>query len=120
MNFDQLIRLIPPGTAIPKPAAKGNFIVKGVGIRRGEEAIVYFIPNNKSPEKPYEKGITKTEFETALAELNLNGEISRKWFSDTFPRSNKEGPCNFTTLGGFLILLNLAQYCGSGLYKRLG
>ena len=46
---------VPPGKVIPKPEAKGNFVMKGWGRRRGESALVYQIPNHREPGKPFEK-----------------------------------------------------------------
>ena len=56
-------------TVIPKPENKEDFIVKGWGNRRGEDALIYYIPNNKSPSKPYQKGITVSKFEKAYDEI---------------------------------------------------
>src|SRR5262245_13586627 len=71
---------VTPGQAIPKPAAKSDFTVKGWGQRRGEEALIYLIPNHGNPERPYQKGITCGEFERAYQELQRSGELSRNWF----------------------------------------
>jgi len=61
--LENIFTNITVGTVIPKPDAKKDFIVKGWGKRRGEDALIYFIPNHKNPDKPYQKGITKSEFE---------------------------------------------------------
>jgi hypothetical protein len=58
----QKIKTIKPGTIIPKPEAKKDFIVKGWGTRRGEPALIYLIPNHNYPDKPFQKGITISEF----------------------------------------------------------
>lgn len=50
------------GSEIPKPEAKDVFRIKGLGIRRGESALVYTIPSHTG-KKPYEKGIALSEFE---------------------------------------------------------
>jgi hypothetical protein len=47
-----------PGTKIPKPESQADFVVTGWGVRRNERALVYAIPNHKTPTKPYRKGIT--------------------------------------------------------------
>ena len=61
--LENILTNIKVGTVIPKPDAKKDFIVKGWGKRRKEDALIYFIPNHKNPNKPYQKGITKSEFE---------------------------------------------------------
>jgi hypothetical protein len=106
----QLIeRSIRPGEVIPKPQAKGNFIVKGWGIRRGERAFIYTIPNRKNPSKPYQKGITVSEWALAHDHLRSSGDFSHKWFDEFMPLCAKEGDCNFTTIGGVFELLGLAE-----------
>jgi hypothetical protein len=71
---------IETGVVIPKPKASADFKVKGWGTRRGERALIYQIPNHKTPGKPYQKGITVSEFEAAYRELQSSGEITRTWF----------------------------------------
>mgnify|MGYP005844138407 CR=1 FL=1 len=107
---------ILPGTVIPKPAAKADFVVKGWGIRRGESALIYQIPNHRNPERPYEKGITEAEFVQAHEELAREGVLTREWFHKTLPACAREGSCNFTTLGGILELLGKVRYVEPGVY----
>ncbi len=116
MIADQLAR-IEPGTVIPKPRAKGEFVVKGWGTRRGERALIYRIPNNKNPGRPYEKGITVSEFEQAYEKIMTSGEFSSRWFNENMNECSKEGSCNFTTIGGIFQLLGLAGY-NLGVYMR--
>jgi hypothetical protein len=59
---DRIRKSAPPGTVIPKPEATASFVVKGWGKRRGENALVYRIHNHQQPGRPYEKGITVSEF----------------------------------------------------------
>jgi hypothetical protein len=108
---------IKPKDVIPKPQAKGNFIVKGWGIRRGERALIYTIPNRKDQEKPYQKGITISEWALAYDRLRSSGDFSREWFNQFMPQCAKEGGCNFTTIGGVFELLGLAHY-SRGIYAR--
>ncbi|NTU44156.1 MAG: hypothetical protein HGA99_01360 [Chlorobiaceae bacterium] len=107
------------GTIIPKPAAKAPFLVKGWGIRREEQALIYKIPNHKKPEKPYEKGITVSEFEKAYQEIQRTGFFTRKWFDRTLSKCSQEGGCNFTTIGGIFQLLGIATYSKRGVYTIL-
>src|SRR6266516_1762527 len=91
------LQRLSPGTVIPKPEAKGEFIIKGWGKRRGQPALVYFIPNHANLEQPHEKGVNKLEWEQAYRQLLDGGEFTRKWFDVHMLRCSKEGSCNFTT-----------------------
>lgn len=119
MVFRRVLRIAPAGTVIPKPAARGDYRVKGVGMRRGERALIYSVPNHKNPQKPYEKGITCGEFERAYDELVASGELTRQWFNQHLPECSAEGGCNFTTIGGLLVLLGEAVYEKQGVYRRV-
>ena len=118
MVFGRILRVAPPGTVIPKPKAKSDFIVKGLGKRRGEQAIVYVIPSHTNPPKPHEKGVTVSEVERAYREFVASGEFTRQWFVRNLPRCYAEGDCNFTTTGGLFVLLGEAEYAGRGVYRR--
>lgn len=100
---------ITAGTVIPKPEARGDFVVKGWGTRRGEAALIYTIPNRRGG-KPSEKGITVSEFESAWRRLASTGELTHRWFDETLQACAREGSCNFTTLGGLFVLLGYARY----------
>ncbi len=118
MIFEHMLRIAPPGTVIPKPEAKGEFRVKGLGMRRGEKAIINTIPNHQRPERPYEKGINISEFEAACKQLMTAGALTRQWFKDNLPGCESEGSCNFTTVGGLFVLLGKAKYAERGIYAR--
>ncbi len=91
---------VAPGTIIPKPQARGDFLVKGWGMRRGQRALIYTIPNHNNPAKPHQKGITILEWQQAFEQLMTTGELSHSWFKASMPGCYKEGSCNFTTIGG--------------------
>lgn len=110
------IRALREGTIIPKPKAKSEFKIKAWGTRRGEPALVYLIPNHTNPQSPYEKGVTVSEFERAYFEFVINGYLTRKWFNLTLAECAKEGPCNYTTIGGIFELLGMVRYGGHGRY----
>ena len=110
---------IIPGTVIPKPQAQADFIVKGWGVRRGERALVYNIPNHKTPTKPHQKGVTVSEWVQAFEHLTNAGDFSRSWFERSMPACQKEGDCNFTTIGGIFELLGYAAY-DRGTYRYVG
>jgi len=109
---------LPGGTVIPKPEAKGDFIIKGWGMRRGERALIYTIPNHKNSSKPHQKGITRSEWERAFERLQGTGEFTHLWFNTALPACAKEGSCNFTTIGGVFQLLGLAAYKRRGIYSK--
>ena len=108
---------ILPKTSIPKPKARGDFLVKGWGKRRGENALIYTIPNHNTPSKPYEKGITVSEWEQAYVHISSGADFTRVWFNQNMPHCATEGGCNFTTIGGVFVLLNLAVYKEQGVYS---
>ena len=111
------IRSLEFGSVIPKPAATADFKIKCWGKRRGEIALIYFIPNHKSPSKPLSKGITISEFQHAYDEITKNGKLTRAWFNSFLPACAKEGGCNFTSIGGIFVLLGIAKYEGHGVYS---
>jgi hypothetical protein len=117
--FDEILRVMPKGTIIPKPRSMRKYIIKGLGTRRGEKALIYTILNRNNPHKPYEKGVTVSELEQCYARLIVSGAFTRQWFTKTLPQCNAEGSCNFTTIGGLFVLLGKAAYEGAGTYRRL-
>lgn len=118
MNLlDRITDKILPGSVIPKPEGKADFRVKGLGKRRNERALIYTIPNHNTVDKPYEKGISASEWEAAYGQLNSAGELSRKWFNENLSACAQEGGCNFTTIGGIFELLGIARYDSRGLYR---
>jgi hypothetical protein len=119
MLLERILKVAPPDTIIPKPKAKGDFIVKGQGIRRGKPAVIYTIPNHKRPNKPYEKGINAAELEAAHNQLLSSGSLTRQWFKKELPKCDYEGKCNFTTVGGLFVLLGEAVYANRGTYQKV-
>lgn len=109
---------ILPGTIIPRPLSKKAFVIKTWGHRRGERALIYFIPNNRDNNRPYEKGIAESEFEQAYRELMKRGRFTHSWFNENLRRCAKEGPCNFTLIGGVFEILKLSKYVKKGIYER--
>jgi hypothetical protein len=113
----QCLWAIPSGTGIPKPQAHRSFVVKRMGMRAGQDALIYLIPNHKTPSKPYQKGVTISEWVSAYERLASAGEFTRNWFDLNLPRCAREGGCNFTTIGGVFSLLGIASYDGRGSYR---
>ncbi len=114
---DRIRREIKVGDTIPKPAAKEDFKVKGWGRSRGKAALVYYIPSHTNPCKPSTKRVTDADFEAAYDRLVATGEFTRQWFEDKLPVCAGDGDCNFTTIGGIFILLELAEFAGNGVYR---
>jgi hypothetical protein len=113
----QRIRTLPSGTVIPKPQGPGDFIVKIMGRRAEQDALIYLIPNHKTPSKPYQKGVTISEWVSSYERLASAGEFTRHWFDLNLPRCAGEGGCNFTTIGGVFSLLGIASYDARGSYR---
>jgi len=87
----QRIQSLPPGTVIPKPKARGHFVIKGWGKRAGEDALIYFIPNHSDRSKPYQKGITVSEWAAAYDELMDEQKFSKQWFNANLKRGLERG-----------------------------
>ena len=114
---DRIRSEIKAGDIIPKPAAKEDFTVKGWGRSRGKAALVYYIPSHTHPDKPSTKRVTDADFEATYDRLVGNREFTRQWFQERLPVCAGDGDCNFTTIGGIFILLELAEYVGDGVYR---
>lgn len=97
------------GRNIPKPYTEKQ-IIKGLGKRRGKEALIYKIPSRTIKDDFNEKGINCDEFNYSFSLLKQNKYFDRKTFNTELPDCSKEGGCNFTTIGGLFELLNVAEY----------
>ncbi len=111
---------ISPDTVIPKPFAQEKYIVKGWGRRRGEKALIYYIPNKKNPDCPHQKGVNVSEWRAAYKRLVVAGKLTTSWFKENLSDCYKAGSCNFTTVGGIFEILGLARYVKRGRYEYLG
>ena len=116
--IDRIEKKATSGTVIPKPEARGDFVVKGWGKRRGERALIYTIPNHRNQAYPYEKGVNESEWIEAFDQLTTTGEFTRPWFERAMADCNKEGSCNLTTIGGIFELLGDAKYHERGAYRK--
>jgi hypothetical protein len=99
--FEQ-VRTITIGTKIHP-----DYKVKGVGKSRGEEALVYLVPNRRGG-KPSEKRVRKSEWEAAYQHLLNGGHITRDWFQQNISDADKDGPCGFRFTGEVLVLIGAA------------
>ena len=109
---------ILPGTVIPKPQTDREHRVKGWGVRRGECALIYTIPNHCTPSQPYAKGVTVSDWEQAYEQLMSSGTLKYSWFKSAMAECSKSGPCNFTTIGSVFMLLGIAVRHGQGVYRK--
>ena len=116
--IDRLKAEIAPGTRISKPETHETYRVKGWGIRRGERALIYLVPNRNDASKPYPKGVTVSEWKLACEQLVTTGELRSSWFTSAFPEASRRSPCNFTTIGGVFEILGLAVRDGRGAYRK--
>ncbi|CAK2398541.1 MULTISPECIES: hypothetical protein [Vibrio] len=105
------------GRVIQKPEMKTDFVIKGLGIRRGEEALIYRIPSHSKKASFYEKGVTLSEFQFAYVHLKESGYFTRAWFNKNLSACAKEGACNFTTIGGVFSILGVAEYTSKATYQ---
>ena len=110
---------ILPGAVIPKPLTDAEHRVTGWGIRRGERALIYSIPNHKNPSRPHAKGVTVSDWEQAYGQLMSTGKLEYSWFMSAMPECFKIGACNFTTIGGIFVLLRIAERSARGIYRKL-
>ena len=109
--FSDAVTTFPAGSKLPGT----NYTVKGLGKRHGEQAVVYFIQNNQSPQKKQdEKGFSKSELECAYDRLSSHKEFTRAWFNSAMSECSKGAPCNFLAIGAVFCGLRLA------VKKRLG
>ncbi len=114
--IQELKTKVMAGAIIPKPNAKADFIVKGWGTRRGEEALIYRIPNHKNAAKPHEKGINVSEWRKVYRHVSWGEDFDKDWFSRNLSSCAEDGDCNFTTIGGVFQMLGLVYY-EHGVYK---
>ena len=114
MILRQIKSTLKPEATIPGT----DYVVKAYGKRRGEDALVYRIPNSRDPKKPAEKGINESEWQRAYGQLMQAGEFTRKWFNDALPECAAGQPCNFTVIGNVFVLLGIANENGRGNYTR--
>ena len=94
---------IAPGTVI-----HNEWEMKGYGIRRGKDALIYTMPGG------HDKGINESEWNKAYNELMTTGCFRRSWFEKNMEGCNREGGCNFKTIGGIFGIMEIARSGGKG------
>lgn len=103
--FHQAVTAFPKGANLPGT----EYIVKGIGKKHGEDAIVYLIPNRKDTTKPSSKRFAASELECAYRQLSSTGEFTRTWFNSAMKECANGAPCNFSAIGAVFVGLNLAE-----------
>ena len=116
MIFEKIKSEISAGTIIPQPISDG-YQVKGYGKSRGQEALVYLIPNRNNPNSPNTKRVPKSDWEEAYEYLKDHGKLTREWFEKNTICA-KDGGCNFTVIGGVFSFLCIAEYNEDGYYVK--
>jgi len=103
--FSEAVRAFPHGAKLPGT----GYRIKGLSKRRGEDAIVYLVPNREDPTKPSPKGFAASELRCAYRQLSNNGEFTRTWFDSEMKECAKGAPCNFLAIGAVFVGLELAE-----------
>lgn len=106
MDINSIINSLFVGMKIQKPRKETEILKimdNGFEYRIGEKS---------------KKKVTYEEIEEAIKEIKETGMITRKWYKNKFPKNSYNNPCNFTTIAGLLVKLQLAEYInGRYLYK---
>lgn len=101
--FDRIKTEVTPGTVI-----HNEWVVKGLGIRRGRDALIYTMPGG------HNKGINASEWNKAYGQLMATGCFSRPWFETNMEDCYREGGCNFNAIGGVFSVMGIARSAGRG------
>ncbi len=113
---ERIIDYYKKHTAISKP--KGGYIfIENIGNTKidgvEKEGFQYSVDSKNKKYVPFD-----TLF-LCYKRIFAFGELTTEWFKTTFPKEYKDRPCNFTTIGGVFILLGIAVYKNSGIYKKI-
>ena len=112
---DAVVELYKNNTPIPKTKDMYTYILK-VAVAKicGEKKDSFYYSIGSS-------SIKAVPFDTLYAayqRLTETGTFSRAWYKETFPVEVADCPCNFTTIGGVLVVLGFAEYMKNGVYRR--
>ena len=111
---DAVVELYKNNTLIPKPNTSARILKIAVANIHGEEKDSFYYSIGSS-------SIKAVPFDTLYAayqRLTETGTFSRAWYKETFPVEVADCPCNFTTIGGVLVVLGFAEYMKNGVYRR--
>lgn len=98
MDINMIKEFITLGMEIPKPK-KTTTVIK--------------VDNDSFKYRIGESNYKKVRFDDickAIEEIKNNKIISRKWFELRFGDRAKSNPCNYTTIGGVLVRIGIAEY----------
>ena len=94
---------IPFGTVIHISRNSREYYFVGLRDRRkGNEIVVYTVPNNKAPKNPNIKAIQRVEFDLLWAFLIKNNELRTRDFEVLTPDLIKEGTCCVSAFFGMI------------------
>ena len=112
---DAVVELYKNNTPIPKTKDMYTYILKvAVAKIYGEkkDSFYYSIGSSRTKAVPF------GTLYAAYQRLTETGTFSRTWYKETFPAEARSRPCNFTTIGGVLVVLGFAEYMENGVYRR--
>lgn len=91
-----------------------EYIYKGAIIQKpNKTTFITQVDNDGFRYKIGEKSSKKVlfdELKIAISTLNAHKFIDRQWFNKTFGKRAEYNPCNYTTIGGVLINMDLVYY----------
>lgn len=97
------LKQIPYGKVIHTSRESNDYYFVGVRDRRkGNEWVVYTVPNNKSPKNPNIKAIQRAEFDLLWAYLQKNNKLRTRDFEVLTPDLIKEGTCCVAAFYGMI------------------
>ncbi|MCI6952658.1 MAG: hypothetical protein MR839_01975 [Spirochaetia bacterium] len=111
---DAVVELYKNNTLIPKPNTSARILKIAVANIHGEEkdSFYYLIGSSRTKAVPFDT------LYAAYQRLTETGTFSRAWYRETFPAEARSRPCNFSTIGGVLVVLGFAEYMKNGVYRR--
>ena len=102
------LKLCKNRTPVPKP--NGQTILT-MSDKVGPNRFQYTFGQNRKKSIPF-----ATLFR-CYERLMTDEKLTRLWFATEFEAEHASSPCNFTTIGGIFVKMEIAEYCGNGVYK---
>lgn len=103
-----VLKLCKNRTPVPKP--KGQTILM-MSDKIGQERFQYTLGTGRK------KSISFATLFRCYERLMTDEKLTRLWFATEFEAEHASSPCNFTTIGGIFVKMEIAEYCGNGVYK---
>lgn len=104
---DCVLKLCKNKTPVPKP--NGTTILN-MSDKAGNDRFQYTLGQERKKSIPF-----VTLFK-CYEKLAADGELTRRWFAKEFKAEHESSPCNFTTIGGIFVKMEIAEYGGNGVY----